>query len=271
MAGQDEVEYAKLEDQVATIEKALNSGRHGEVSSLLGAFIENAKTRMADLQESGVFTDGTEKKKREGSSIEIAAMVQREHRLSASEKEQYGGFLELDYFTKANFGELESFYSGSWDKLSEDGKAQMSHRVWEGIRQGEYTFEELPDTVRKKEAERLYEQLTVGTEITGSLANIPEQDRTDFIREYEAGNDKAVAEVLGRESFSMSVSTTSSKEDSLRESSATTEIKADEKNTRDENDSTLDLGIAGITLADSSEVSAPLTPGVVSGSSMAKG
>ena len=195
----------------------------------------------------------------------VAALVERESRLTLGEKEQYGSFLKLDWFTKSNFEDLDQFYSSSWDRLSEEGKTQMSYRVWEGVRQGEYSFAELPENVRKKEADRLYEQLMGEDMGQPSLANIPAQDREEFIREYEAGNDQAVAEVLSRESFVMNVSTTSSREDSLRESSVSSKKEAEDqkprksesRESRESNDASEELSLAGVALADATDVSSP--------------
>ena len=218
MSQLDDVEYANLAEQVRRIEELVNSGQAGGSDYLLKGFLNNAKARMEVIRQD---EHGSEEKKEQKSRENANAVIlaEMEHRLNSVEKEQYSGFLKLDYFTKANFEELDEFYEKTWDKLTEEGKSQMSYRVWEGVRQGEYSFDELPENVRKKEAERLYEKL-VGTErAPASLANIPQQDRADFIREYEAGNEKAVTEVLNRESFSMNVSTHSSTEGSLRDPS----------------------------------------------------
>jgi len=48
---------------------------------------------------------------------------------------------------------LDAFYASSYDKLSDEGKAQMSTRIQEGIRRGEFEFSDLPERVQKKENE----------------------------------------------------------------------------------------------------------------------
>lgn len=206
-------------------------------------------------------TSEEKKEQKARESATILQLVELEHKLNSVEKEQYSGFLELDYFTKANFEKLDDFYDKTWDKLTQEGKSQMSYRVWEGVRQGEYTFDELPENIRKKEAERLYEQL-VGTErAPAALANIPQQDRADFIREYEAGNEKAVTEVLSRESFSLNVSTHSATEGSLRDPSVSSEVKADDsdKFTAPEErlKATNEISLAGLSIG---EVTDPPRP-----------
>ena len=77
----------------------------------------------------------------------------------------------------------------------------MSHRVWEGIRRDEYTFGELPETVKEKEALQVYRRLTESSKGLGSAAAIPEADLNDFIAAHR-GRDRAESyTVLERESF----------------------------------------------------------------------
>ena len=261
----DKTEYAKLESQVAEVERIIEAGAGAGASNLLGEFLRNAKARMNEIRPEGSLSERQRKDDGRIDQLAVAAMVERETRLSAAEKEQYGGFLKLDYFTKANFGELEEFYSGAWDRLSEEGKEQMSHRVWEGVRQGEYSFADLPENVRKKEADRLYEQIADASRVHGALANIPEQDRADFIRAHESGDSKAEAEILSRESFSMNVSTISSKEGSLRDPSVSSKKEADvQKDSSDRrqesNGQAEESAFSGFTLAESSEVTRPDLP-----------
>jgi hypothetical protein len=221
VSGVDDVEYANLAEQVRRIELLVDADTRGDSSYLLKSFLHNAKSRMDELRPDEIRTEDEKKEQKAKETAGIAQLAEMEHRLSAREKQQYSEFLNLDYFTKANFDELESFYAdgGAWDKLSESGKAQMSHRVWEGIRRDEYDFDELPDSVRKKESERLYQQLTGQIQSDPNLAKITQQDRVDFIREHEAGNEKEATQVLNRESFSQHVGRSASIEaDHLKES-----------------------------------------------------
>lgn len=262
MSELDKAEYARLEDQVEAVEKAVAAGRHNGAEALLGRFLENAKLRMATLRESGTVFGESDKERRQARDVAVLHLVARESNLSAVEKEQYANFLEKEFFTKSDFSELESFYSSAWDRLSEGGKEQMSHRVWEGIRQGEYRFDELPEVVRRKESDRLYEQMKEVSLVHGSLSAIPKQDREDFIRAYEAGDEKTVAEALSRDGFALNT-TYSKSEDSLRDPSVSSKKEGESKKLSDSsvkeaNDASEDLSTAGIVLAEAGEVEQPL-------------
>lgn len=192
----DEAEYSRLADQVRDIERVLLSTDSGDVGLLLKSFLHNAKSRMEEISHVEIKDIESDKERKMTNIAQAVQLAEMEHKLSVTEKRQYAEFLQQDYFTKANFEGLEEFYAQSWDKLSERGKNEMSQRVWEGIKQQEYTFDELPEIVRKKESERLYLQLTGAIEPTEVLENIPPQARVDFVREYEARNEVAAAKVL---------------------------------------------------------------------------
>ncbi len=167
------------------------------------------RSRLSVLDEQGVGRGGDsidKKKDNQNRDYAIAAIIEREHRLNSAEKHAYGDLLSKDYFTKNDFGSLEDFYDESYEKLSDDGKAELSNRVWGGIRRSEYTFSELPESVREKEAKRLHD-LLVSTELSGhSEGGIPDQDRREFIQAYESGDMGRAQAVLGRDSFTQSVS-----------------------------------------------------------------
>ena len=57
-----------------------------------------------------------------------------ESKLNGAEKTQFKNFMEKKFFTKADVQSMESFYAdgGGHDKLSDQGKAQMSERLWLG-------------------------------------------------------------------------------------------------------------------------------------------
>ncbi|MFD2256855.1 hypothetical protein ACFSSA_09220 [Luteolibacter algae] len=225
----DKAEYARLESQVAEVERIIDDGRAGGgASNLLGEFLRNAKARMNEIRPEGELSERHRKGANQVEQLAVAALVDRESRLSLGEKQQYAGFLKLDYFTKANFDELEIFYANSWDKLSEGGKDQMSARIWAGIRRKEYTFDELPHIVKEKESERMYLQLTGKIEPSASLQNIPPQDRADFVREYEARNKNAVSAILSRPAFA-EYSPDTREEEARRASSSSINNKADEQ------------------------------------------
>ena len=127
--------------------------------------------------------------------------AERETKLSSTERKTFGEFLKKDFFTKADFGRLDEFYKKTWDRLSEHGKDEMSHRIWEGVRRKEYEFHDLPESVQEKETKQAYKRLKDSSIGLGSAAKIPEQDREDFSRAYEAGKKEEAAKVLDRESF----------------------------------------------------------------------
>lgn len=262
MSELDEMEYARLAAQVEEIEIVMSSGQPRDVGDLLKQFLHNAKSRMDEIRHDEISSGEKRDQKAKEIATSIAHLVEMEQRLSSVEKQQYAGFLNFDYFTKANFDELENFYASSWDKLSEGGKDQMSARVWEGIKRKEFTFDELPHIVKEKESERMYLQLTGKIQPSSGLQNIPPLDRADFVREYESGNEKAATQVLNRESFAMKVSTTSSAEGTLREFSVSSKKEAGDQKlqkseSRESNDASEDISLAGVVLAEASDVSSP--------------
>lgn len=266
MAENSDVRSSQLAQRVEEIEQLIRSGANVAGKSL-ASLLETAQAQLDSERVEEQHATVGKKEREQQERAAVAQMVEREHRLNAAEKEQYGRFLEQDYFTKAKFAELDRFYAQSWDKLSDEGKAEMSHRVWEGIRRDEYEFDELPENVRKKEAERLYHQLSGEIQADTGLKNIPEQDKADFVREYKAGNDKGVSEVLNREVFAENVSSRkeSSKEDSLSKEkkaegqipeaeSATEPVKAKEE----EKDKGPDvLALNGVTFGEANKVTRP--------------
>ena len=67
----------------------------------------------------------------------IAALVEREKALTEEERKEYAALLKYERFYKVKFGALDSFYKRVFDKLTEDGQAEISKRVWGGIRGSE--------------------------------------------------------------------------------------------------------------------------------------
>lgn len=207
----EEAEHGKLEEKIRQIEILLAHGiaEGGSVTtSALVVALEAAKKRVEKM-ETVQKIEVEEKEKKSVSELVVMYHVQKETALTPREREQYGSFLELEYFTRADFDRLAGFYAHSWDRLTEDGKAQMSHRVWEGIRHGEFTFGQLPEQVREKEAGRIYQQFSGKGGDDLKTHAIPAKDREDFIREYEAGNKAQAVEVLNRKSFVEQISRTS--------------------------------------------------------------
>lgn len=202
--GLEQVEAAELRRAVREIEAMLASGAALASPMLLGHLLERAKNRIIELDQKDA--DAT-KEEREKALQEVAVAVliaQREAELNLEERRQFAEFLEKDHFTKADFSSLEKFYQSAWDRLSEDGKAEMSHRVWEGVRRKEYEFSELPEIVKQKEAERFRDQLS-HSQVSADLQRIPEPDREDFIRAWDEGRHKEAYEVLDRPVFAENV------------------------------------------------------------------
>jgi hypothetical protein len=162
--------------------------------------LHSAKGRLGALDKK--IKDAYEAREmHEREQVAVVALAERETALSTRERETYSGFLKEDFFTKKDFGRLEQFYTKTWDRLSQGGKDQMSHRIWEGIRRDEYKFSELPPTVREKEMKQLHRRLTESVIGMGEATEIPEKDKKEFIEAYEAGKKDDAAKVLERESF----------------------------------------------------------------------
>ena len=206
MSSVDEVEYFGLMESVLAVEKLLHEGGSGSV--LLGEFVKNARERMEHLEAEGLvsFSSEDKKKKTETENLAVAFYVQHETRLSAAEKQQYGSFLEKDFFTRSDFDELDKFYASAWDRLTDEGKAQMSHRVWEGVRASEYQFTDLPSNVKEKEAAQIYAMLAGEKQMPAAMRQIPVQDKQDFISAMDEGDHSRAFSVLNRKSFKETVS-----------------------------------------------------------------
>ena len=195
----DEMERDNLQKTISEVERVLVSSAPG-TRFLLLSFLENAKGRVAVLDKK-IMEAQVERESRAREQASVASLAQKEAALSVSEKETYGGFLRKEFFTRKDFDTLEKFYAQTWDRLSESGKEQMSNRIWEGIRRDEYTFTELPKSVREREAKQAYKLIRESSIVSENAAQIPEKDRDDFIRAYESGNREEAGRILERESF----------------------------------------------------------------------
>jgi hypothetical protein len=197
----DELEYASLQSSISSAERALRSS--GGTSVVLKNFLENAKARMGFVEKKIKEAQEKDARVEEDAKAYLTHKqeVERETALSENDKQTYDGFLREDFFTKKDFGRLDKFYSQTWDRLTEGGKTEMSHRMWEGVRRDAYTFTELPKSVREKEAKQAYNLLRDRSKGPESALAIPENDRNDFIRAYEAGRTEDAGQILDRESF----------------------------------------------------------------------
>jgi hypothetical protein len=197
----DELEYASLQSSISSAERILRSS--GGTDIVLRNFLENAKARVSFIEEK--IKDAQEKdgraQKEATAYLARKQEIERETALNDNEKQTYESFLREDFFTKKDFGRLDKFYSETWERLTESGKTEMSHRIWEGVRRDEYKFTELPKSVREKETKQAYKLLRDPSKGPESALQIPEKDRSDFIRAYESGNQEEAGRILERESF----------------------------------------------------------------------
>ncbi len=192
----DQQERDSLHRSIASAESALADSAPG-TRRVLENLIRGAQVRIATLDTK--IKDEREAQVRE--QVAAVMLAQKEAALTAREQAEYSGFLKEDFFTKRDFGRLEHFYAGAWNRLSEEGKYEMSHRVWEGIRHNEYRFTDLPKDVREKEEDRIYSKLSDPAKLHNTMQQIPESDRADFVRAYDAGDREETGKVLNRESF----------------------------------------------------------------------
>jgi len=195
----DEMERNNLQKTISEVEAALVDSTPAS-RGIYENFLQNAKGRIGALDKK-IKEAEKERETHSRDQVVIAQMAENEKALSAGERKTFSNFLGKGFFTKKDFGALESFYAKTWDRLSEDGKNTMSHRVWEGVRRDEYKFTELPETVREKELERAYQRLRGAPLDSLERTKIPAQDRDDFIRAFESGQRKDAADVLEREPF----------------------------------------------------------------------
>ena len=191
----DEIERDNLQATISAVETAIAVSTPG-TRPLLQHFLQNAQSRVFALEKKIKDSEtARENYSREQAAI-VASLVEKESGLNAKEKETYGGVLKKEFFTKRDFAKLDEFYSHSWERLSEGGKDQMSHRIWTGIRRGEYRFEELPASVREKEAARLHQQLKAGAAVW--LNQAPDSDRKAFVEAMDEHRNPDAEAILNR-------------------------------------------------------------------------
>lgn len=173
--------------------------RDEATSMEVARLIDSAEKQIADIERKD--EAGREKEREEAlRELAVAYKVELEARLNAVEKHQYAAFLKKEHFTKADFDSLEKFYTNSYDKLTDSGKAELSTRVWNGVRRKEYEFIDLPDVVKEKEAARLRDRLSE-RQLAPDLREIPESDRMEFVNAWDAGKQRDAYEILNRTSF----------------------------------------------------------------------
>ena len=202
----DEIESSKLQSRISDLEHQLSSSgaSAGSSTSMLVEILNDAKRQLNSLQMKEQSHNDEERRKADAQLVAVVHLVTQETALNQRERQQYGAFIQKEFFTKNDFITLEDFYASAWDRLTDGGKAQMSHRVWEGVRRDEYDFSELPENVKEKEAKRLYDQITMRKPPT-EILNIPKQDRDDFLREWGVGNHSKSYEILERSVFANNI------------------------------------------------------------------
>lgn len=199
----NEVELAKLDKLISELQWQIfhAGGINAASTSMLVKRLTEAQRRSATVHQE----DEREREKKEQTEQQerswIIARAERELALSQSEQREYASFLQCDFFTREMFPRLDQFYNRTWARLSEEGKAEMSKRVWEGVHQGQYRFNELPESVKDKEAERMHHYLTSENTRGTFERAIPQADRQDFCSAYEAGDKQRSYSVLEREGF----------------------------------------------------------------------
>ena len=135
----DEMERDNLQNMISAVEAAL-AGSTPASRGILERALHEARSRVGFLEKKIHDSHAEYKAKARVEASVAMEVAERETNLNAPEKQTFAGFLKQDFFTKRDFGSLESFYAKTWDRLSERGKDEMSHRIWEGIRRDEYKF-----------------------------------------------------------------------------------------------------------------------------------
>lgn len=197
----EEAERDNIQRMISALEAAHAVSSSASRSSIMLSLM-NLQVRLANVEKRIEETEVDEKREKgEAVAVAIEREAEIEAKLNTDEKRTFSSFLREKFFTRADFGRLETFYAHTWDRLSEYGKDELSHRVWEGIRRDEYSFGELPEMVREKEAKRVYVSITKATDPDSGVSAVPEADRADFVRTYEAGKKDEAEQILQRDGF----------------------------------------------------------------------
>ncbi|MDB4265115.1 hypothetical protein N9891_00040 [bacterium] len=199
MTNLDEAEHQRLQNAINDAER-LFGGKLENQLGILAAKIQPLKTRVETLQTEIIQDDGHYGRKRSEAAqqLAIALLASQEYALSHEEKATYAEFLYQDYFTREDFGVLETFYAdgGAFDRLSEGGKKQMSERIWAGIEQGGYTHAELPHDVRRKNLDELAKYIEQPENAPDTVKRMNPEVRAGFMRAYESGDKEQAEEIL---------------------------------------------------------------------------
>lgn len=191
------IELRRLDKLISDLQWLIfnGGGCQAATTSMLVKALADAQARSVSVSIEHEEEAKEDERKEQAEHAIAVSMAERELALSRSERAVYASFLECEFFTKAMFGKLDHFYTNTWDRLSEDGKSEMSRRVWEGVRRNEYEFFELPESVKSKEAERIERMLVNGE---AGVDKVTSEDKTDFL---DAQGTNAKYSVLNRKSF----------------------------------------------------------------------
>lgn len=199
MSELDKGEYQRIEAAIRATEDQMANNPHVRHDASI-ALMEPARKRLETMDQEGrgLLNSSEERKKQSMEAAQIAVLVLQESRLNSAEKQTYGGFLQSEYFTRSDFEKLEDFYAeaGPWDRLSPEGKKQMSDRFWGGLEQGEYTLDEAPDNVRKKEIGQLFHYLEHPDQAPESIKRMSPSVKEELLEAHRSGDAKAAEEIL---------------------------------------------------------------------------
>ena len=126
--------FRTVRERLDQIFAALDKGLSKNDADRVKAFVTNVFSDTGLAVESE-FEAGNVAWALAGEKSPRAYDVAQETRLSLEEKRRFSALLVHDHFTKADFPRLDAFYrSSAYECLSEEGKDQLSMRVWSGIR-----------------------------------------------------------------------------------------------------------------------------------------
>ena len=146
----DEQEEGNLLKAISDVETAIMNAAP-TMRRILENTRDNAMKRVAVLEKKIAEAKIEAQTAEQARITAAAALAAKETKLNEQERQTYRGFLEESYFTKRDFGKLDEFYKHSYDRLSEGGKDEMSKRIHEGIRRGEFKESDLPNAVLQRE------------------------------------------------------------------------------------------------------------------------
>lgn len=146
----DEQERNNLQRAISDLETVI-AVSNPNTRRILESSLAGAKLRVSTLDKRIEEAKVERAAEVQAQAMAAVALAAKETALSARERETYRGFLEESYFTKKDFGKLDEFYKHGYDRLSEEGKEEMSQRLHEGIKRGEFRFSDLSRAVQERD------------------------------------------------------------------------------------------------------------------------